>query len=373
MSILNKVLKDLDKRGQKPGEAERSGGSAVAGPPARTPWIMAFAAIVLAVIAVIASYVSWEYLADNSRSMDAKPQSVKPSEPTQPSQVAQDINFARPVATKTQPDTEARLSENTQQSSSRQDDVNETEPAQQRPSLVSVPVPSQQHSAAPESTEAQQVQQQEPSKPAATLVKKVVKLSPQELIAREISAAQEAAEQGLLSESAVHWQKALTIDPNHIEVRRQLAALQFGRNKWQDALQVLTKGLELNPKAHELRVLAAKMLQKREQPQLALTLLQQAQPQVEGYLEYYQLKAQLAQQLSQWQAMAQSYQALAQAQPTQGRWWLGHGIASQQLGEIDTAVNAFKRAKTLIQHAPTLDFIEQQLNLLVEQDEATSS
>ena len=53
MSILNKVLKDLDKRGQKPGEAESVGGSAVAGPSSRTPWVVAIVAVVLLVIALI--------------------------------------------------------------------------------------------------------------------------------------------------------------------------------------------------------------------------------------------------------------------------------------------------------------------------------
>ncbi|MEC9319324.1 MAG: hypothetical protein VYD08_05510, partial [Pseudomonadota bacterium] len=63
----------------------------------------------------------------------------------------------------------------------------------------------------------------------------------------------------------------------------------------------------------------------------------------------------------------------AQAQPTEGRWWLGRAIAAQQLAQKDAAIRFFNRAKELIQHAPTLEFIEQQLNLLVDQDEATSS
>jgi MSHA biogenesis protein MshN len=370
MSILNKVLKDLDKRGQKPGEAERSGGSAVAGPSSRLPWMIAIAAVVLLVVALIAGYVSWTYWAGDSRSLDAKSDEKSQPRLVQQAPSSQKSDFVRPATmTEPQPKTsdgstqqKANLKPEPQPASVEAKPVKEADTATQ---TVSEPNPQM---------EAQTEVDPEPE-PASepTLVKKSVQLSPQQLIEREITAAHETAEKGLLSESAKHWQRVLSIDPNHIEARRQLAALQFGRNRWQDALQVLTAGLELNPKAHELRLLAAKMLQKREQPQLALTLLQQAQPQVSDHLEYYRLKAQLAQQLNQWGVMAQSYKALTEAQPTQGRWWLGQAIAQQQLGETENAEDAFKRARKLIQHAPTLDFIEQQLNLLVEQDEATSS
>ncbi|OIM99253.1 hypothetical protein BFR57_01375 [Idiomarina sp. MD25a] len=370
MSILNKVLKDLDKRGQKPGEAELSGGSAVAGPSSRLPWALAIAALILLVIALVAGYVSWTYWAGDSRSLDAKSDEQSQPRLVQQAPNSQKSDFVRPATT---PEPQPTPSTANAQK------VDSVKPEPQ-------PVPVEAESIGEADTAVQAVSESKPqivSKPEAdseseptpepALVKKSVELSPQQLIEREITAAHETADKGLLSESAKHWQRVLSIEPNHIEARRQLAALQFGRNRWQDALQVLTTGLELNPKAHELRLLAAKMLQKREQPQLALTLLHQAQPQVSDYLEYYRLKAQLAQQLNQWVVMAQSYKALTEAQPTQGRWWLGQAIAQQQLGETENAVSAFKRARKLIQHAPTLDFIEQQLNLLVEQDEATSS
>ncbi len=367
MSILNKVLKDLDKRGQKPGEAEHSGGSAVAGPPSRIPWLITIAAVVLFAIAIAAGYISWKYWAGSNRSMDAKTEEQREPRLVEQTVTSQQDTFVRP---ETQPTSSSAAQQQRQPEPEPAQELEQKPEPEQEQELEQKPEPS---TATPSSPATAQPQAEQKSEPAPTLVKKSVKLSPNELIQREITAAQEAAEKGLLSESATRWQKVLSIDPQHIEARRQLAALHFGRNRWQDALQVLTTGLELNPKAHELRLLAAKMLQKREQPQLALRLLQQAQPPVSEHLEYYRLTAQLAQQLSQWTVMSDSYEALTQAQPTQGRWWLGYAVASQQLDEVGQAIRAFKRAKTLIQHAPTLDFIEQQLNLLVEQDEATSS
>ncbi|KXS36597.1 MAG: Membrane associated TPR repeats containing protein [Idiomarina sp. T82-3] len=375
MSILNKVLKDLDKRGQKPGEAESVSGSAVAGPSSRTPWVVAIVAVVLLVIALIFGALSWDRWVENE-TVNAPQPVPKVSEPEP---VESTNNFARPAQTETQTEAQAVT-----QSSSRQQPVEQHSPAAEQSKAdhsthtAQVPPTSSrtEQPQATESTEVDDAQEAVPEsevEPTPTLVRKTVQLSPEQVITREINAAKQTAEQGLLSEAVKHWQKVLSIDPGHIEARRQLAALQFGRNRWQEALAVLTRGLEVNPQAHELRLLAAKMLDKRQQPQLALTMLKQAQPQASRHLEYYRLKAQLAQQLNQWTLMADSYQSLAQAQPTEGRWWLGRAIAAQQLAQKDAAIRFFNRAKELIQHAPTLEFIEQQLNLLVDQDEATSS
>ena len=112
------------------------------------------------------------------------------------------------------------------------------------------------------------------------------------------------------------------------------------RRDWQDglaALAVLQQGLVTSPSNAELRLLAARIMQAKGDHSGALSYLQAVSPSADKNLDFYALRAALAQQNGQFKDAVFSYRALTQAEPMTGRWWLGLGVAASQAVSLLTA------------------------------------
>ena len=171
----------------------------------------------------------------------------------------------------------------------------------------------------------------------------------QKLSAGEIAALERRKyQQALARRDNVGAQQALlqvlANDPLDISSRKQLAALYYGENQLNSARDVLQQGIILMPTNADLRLLAARVAQAMGDKQAALQVLQAITPSAVNNLDFYAMRAALAQQLGQAAEAGYSYQALTRAQPIVGRWWLGLAISQEQRSLMSDAKQAYRRA-----------------------------
>lgn len=124
----------------------------------------------------------------------------------------------------------------------------------------------------------------------------------QKLSAGEIAALERRKyQQALARRDNVGAQQALlqvlANDPLDLGSRKQLAALYYGENQLNAARDVLQQGITLMPTNADLRLLAARVAQAMGDKQAALQALQAITPSAVNNLDFYAMRAALAQQL----------------------------------------------------------------------------
>ena len=351
MSLINKVLNDLDQRNPT---ASRGNGSAVVAPP-RFAWLRWVGLVLLVILVGVLAW--WLLQSDSAPNESTEPAVAEESVADKKAPVREESAVGEKPSAEKEPSAQKEPSAEEEPSAGEQSAA-EKEPTPQPVAKKQPETPAEQ----PATTE---------EKPRGSFTKQSVELSNAELAERAWQKAKQAQQQGLFSDAAEHYQAALNALPQQHDIRKEWAALEFGRGQATQALAVLREGLAQFPDAHSLRLLAASMLEKQAQPNLALQLLQQAMPDASQLPQYYQLQASLAQQQSQFAAMRDSYQALVDAQPDNGRWYLGLALALREQ-QPEQALSAFEQAAIRIEHTPTLNFIAEQIKLLRNQH-ATST
>lgn len=177
-------------------------------------------------------------------------------------------------------------------------------------------------------------------KPTLSISRK--QLTAAELTQQKINQAEQALAENKLSKAEKLFEDVLLMTPEHKAARKQLAALWFGRQSYQAAINVLSQGTQLYPDDSEFRLMKARIYLNQGQTIAAVNTLKEL-PYVED-VEYQALLASHAQQISQFDIAATAYQLLAKLEPTAGRWWLGLAVAYDSNSEFDQAVKAYDQA-----------------------------
>ena len=370
MSIINKVLNDLDQRNRHNATGSGHGSAVETSGRQHRPLLWGILVAVVAVMVAAGAYYALymrepDAVTDPAEAVEQSASAVA----TKPQRDDDNRNLAEPVAAAPMPEPQREAAEQPKPQPEPQPERQPVQQPEQQLGPARDVVPERVASNEPEpQTEADDRGQFETS---GSFTKQSVQLSATEIAERQRQKAEQAQQQGLFTDAATHFQAALNAQPQWHDVRKEWAALEYGRGQTTQALAILREGLQQFPQAHSLRLLAASMLEKQAQPQLALQLLVQRQPPATDLPQYYQLQATLAQQLGDNKVMEQSYQALVAVQPDNGRWRLGLALAlkAQQPRQALTEV---ERAAAVIDHTPTLNFIAEQIKQLRSQH-ATST
>ncbi|WP_404401322.1 tetratricopeptide repeat protein [Idiomarina seosinensis] len=357
MSLINKVLKDLDNR-QEHNSAAEGQGSAVeptrASAFSKTPLWGLLAIILVAAI----GFAAYHWLtktqpepAASKPESGAVAESQPEPEPVSRQATTEPFQLPEPISEPQQPAS------------------GESEPK-------SEPKPGQQVTADFESKSEPEPEPEPETEPKAeqkqsSFNKQSVQLTAAEVAERSLQKAREAQQQGLFTDAADYFSQTLQAQPQLHEARKEWAALEYGRGQLSRALSIVREGLSRDPDAHSLRLLAASMLQKSGEQAMARQLLTQRQPDPSQLPQYYQFQAELAQQLNDKRLMQQSYRALLQSEPDNGRWHLGLALALKH-EDAEQALRLFEQAASLIEHQPTLQYIARQIQQIRRQHEASS-
>lgn len=148
---------------------------------------------------------------------------------------------------------------------------------------------------------------------------------------------------GLLAEAISQYQLALQRWPTHSASRKQIAALLFARNEASSALEVLEQGLALDTKNTELAVVAAKICMKQELYQRGLSFLAAIEPTDKTQIPAIALRASLAQKAKRYDLALSDYEQLLSLNASNSRWLLGKAIALDMLGRFAEAVLVYQQ------------------------------
>ncbi|WP_427980891.1 tetratricopeptide repeat protein [Agarivorans sp.] len=155
----------------------------------------------------------------------------------------------------------------------------------------------------------------------------------------------QALEQNQPSQARVEFSKALQLEHSAHEVREQLAALVYASGDLPRAVNLLEEGLQLQPLRSTFRLMLARIFVQQQQLTQALAYLEGASPEIAGHVDYYAMQAGLAQRLDRQQLALVSYQRLLRYEPRRARWWLGYAIANDKLANYAEALSAYRQAQ----------------------------
>lgn len=194
-----------------------------------------------------------------------------------------------------------------------------------------------------------------------------IALSPEQLARTDYDKAMKALAEGDTLKATNYLKSALEYQPAWIDARQRLSALYYGRGDVRRAMLTLQRGLAKQPDQQDLRLTMAKLLTQESQPEVALDVLSELPPQPGS--EFLALRGALAQQLNNQPLALSSYQRLVDAEPFDGRWWLGLGIALDRSQDKAKAVAAYTQALKLGQvSGQSQQFIRQRLAALKTQE-----
>ena len=168
------------------------------------------------------------------------------------------------------------------------------------------------------------------------------KVSAEELVAQKWVQAEQAIKDKQLPEAETLLEDILLLQPEHELGRKQLAALWFGRQAHQAAINVLAQGIALAPNNLGFRLMQAKIYLSQGLEEKAYQILQGAAG--NDNQEYLAALANAAQQTGRYRQASEFYQQLTRLQPGLSRWWLGLGVAYDSNSQFDLAVSAYRSA-----------------------------
>ncbi|MDX3775383.1 hypothetical protein QE250_14780 [Chromatiaceae bacterium AAb-1] len=327
MSVINKMLQDLDKRQQ----AVPLYQSTLPANPhhSRLP-------LVLVMVLLLGGVASWYFLYPATLAASA---SVIPVEPLAAAAAVTDY----PVAEET-----AHPQSSVEFAVPQAEDI----PALQysEPPAALQPMGSVVIATDPEQHEKQPVKAPLVTAPAAvdTVPESHLQIeqlpeSPAQRMQRLQQRAAEAQQQGQTDAAIAGWQAVLQQDTGNTAAYLNLAAIWQQQGQAQTAYHALLLAVQQGISDARIYLQLANIAAQQQNWLLALQYLQ-TDFNLLAYPEYYGMKATVFQQLQQHQQALALFQQLLQAQPQQARWWLGAALSLEALSESRQAHQYYLQA-----------------------------
>ena len=171
--------------------------------------------------------------------------------------------------------------------------------------------------------------------------------------------------EGRVSEAEDGFIGALQIEPSYQPARQALVALLLDQQRIVDAQRVLQEGLALDPRQVQFATVLARILVGRADYDGALAVLERAAPPARGDAEFDMLLGTVLQRLSQHGKAEQAYRAAVRAVPGNGAAWVGLGISLETLARRAEALDAYNHAlATDSLSGPVRSYVEQRIQQL---------
>jgi MSHA biogenesis protein MshN len=157
---------------------------------------------------------------------------------------------------------------------------------------------------------------------------------------------------------------ALTHDPKHLAARELLAGLQLEQGRPAEARATLEQGIMQVPEYVPFALLLARLYVDQGAERNALAVLEKVRSEGANQPEYLAFLATLYQRAGRYAESVETYlQALGQ-RPQEGRWWLGLGISLEAQKNLPAAGEAYQRAKASVLDPKLARYAEQRLGAL---------
>ncbi|MDN2701418.1 tetratricopeptide repeat protein [Janthinobacterium sp. SUN100] len=188
-------------------------------------------------------------------------------------------------------------------------------------------------------------------------------VTPQQRVENEYRRALAQLQDGRVSDAMLALQQTLQLDPRHQGARETLVRLLLEAQRPDEAARQLQLSLALDPKQPAQAMMLARLqLDKANGGAAALDTLMRSLPYAADNGEYHAFLAGVLQREQRYREAAEHYQLALQAAPDNSVWWMGLGIALQADNHPAQARQAFERAKGLQTLSPQLQaFVERKL------------
>lgn len=403
MSIINKMLQELEQRQAEESDTRVLPGQLKAAPQARSRHAGWLAAAVLALL--LAGVLAWLWLKPASApatmpaSISAKPTDAPPTQQLA-LKIAPTMPMAEPEAP--EPATVETLMPSTEEASAEKMEKKEEKPAGRseavaapasvasavvvddkivdkterrqpaHPATVERNVP-QPAKASPKPAVPPQVTtqtvstQQTASDVPVVLDKQVRPLTPQQRAENDYRRAASMAEQGRAAEATALLEQVLQEVPAHAGARQTLIALLLKAGRQEEAMQRAKEGLDIDVRQPGLAMILARLQVEKGSSgqQAAIATLQNSLSYATDQPDYRAFLAALLQREGRQKEAIEQYLLAVRAVPQNGIWWMGLGISLQADGRAEEAREAFSRARETGSLSPELRaFVEQKLKQL---------
>lgn len=350
MSLINKMLQDLDARGSAPGASAQTNLKSVSRD--QNPSVLAIGAAAAVALALAAGVGYWWI----KRPVAPLPSGVIVSTPVKitqsmPPEVIDDLPHSTPIV--------------------------QAEPASPpEPEQAAVQQPEPVREAAVPPTEhpkrAVRVVAAAP-KPVVEPARAPARVLPAPGAGRQMTARQRAESEynralaslqdGRVGEAIAGFEQAISIDPRHEAARQTLVGLLVEGGRKGPAMRALQDGLRLDPRQPAMAMLLARL--QIEGGTTGIDTLMRTLPYAQGNGEYHAFLAGALARDERHREAAEQYQAALRSAPGNGVWWMGLGIALQAEKRTAEAAAAYERARQSSNLSPQLRaFVDRKLELL---------
>ncbi|MGK5039980.1 tetratricopeptide repeat protein [Janthinobacterium sp. GB1R12] len=185
----------------------------------------------------------------------------------------------------------------------------------------------------------------------------------QQRVENEYRRALAQLQDGRVSDAMLALQQTLQLDPRHQGARETLVRLLLEAQRPDEAARQLQLSLALDPKQPAQAMMLARLqLDKANGGAAALDTLMRSLPYAADSGEYQAFLAGVLQREQRYREASEHYQLALQAAPDNSVWWMGLGIALQADNHPAQARQAYERAKGLQTLSPQLQaFVERKL------------
>ncbi len=192
-----------------------------------------------------------------------------------------------------------------------------------------------------------------------------VVLTPAQLAAKKMQQAQQAESLGELAQAMTIYHELINQDSSQHSARKKLAALLYGQSRYDQAKQVLSQGIALYPEYQEYLLLHARVSQGSNDLAQAMATLSTMKDTGSYAKQKWLQMSELAQQLKDYPRAEQAFRQLARLEPNQGRWWMGLGYALDAQQDFTHALAAYQNAIDNQNLSPKArEFVKNRIQLL---------
>ncbi|QNA88892.1 tetratricopeptide repeat protein [Massilia sp. Dwa41.01b] len=165
---------------------------------------------------------------------------------------------------------------------------------------------------------------------------------------------------GRVSEAIAGLQAVLRNNPKHEAARQTLVGLLIEAKREDEAMVQLQQALTLDPRQPAMAMLLARLQIERGQP--GIDTLLRTLPYASGKGEYHAFLGGALQRQGRYREAADQYQTALRSAPDNAVWWMGLGLALQAEKRNAEAADALRRASSLGTLNPELQaFVERKL------------
>jgi MSHA biogenesis protein MshN len=149
--------------------------------------------------------------------------------------------------------------------------------------------------------------------------------------------------QGRLSEAEDQLAGALRADPSHVAARQTYVAMLLEQHRVEAARRLVQEALAINPAQPAFAVALARIYIEQRDYRNALEVLDKAGPAARD-AEFQAMRGAVLQRLGKHAEAVEAYQNAIRIAPQPGTTWVGLGISLETLGRRPEAAQAYRRA-----------------------------